>query len=165
LRRIERSASAREEPNAKGRSARGSNLHTWLSAFVGPVVVAVFGAMAFYFWKPIFGHELSKDDTAIVGSIAALGVVLFIVGFLIWSPSRFWGWVHVTRAASGEKLAIFVAWLDGDNARGRYRASVMSSIRDAIGVDTVEVRYSDIRVKYKSEEDFNKITENGKNQD
>lgn len=59
--------------------------------------------------------------------------------------------------ARGDRLAIYVAWIDGDDACGTARHRIMTSLRHEIGRDTVEVLPAGLRPRWHDDLGFDAV--------
>jgi hypothetical protein len=111
-----------------------------------------------YCWETFVGGKLPDwvHDMA-PNAIGAL-VLIPIFGLTGYGARLLWSRRHTGSArARGNRLAIYVAWIEGDDARGAARSRIMYSLRQEIGGDTVEVLPAGLRPRWHADLGFEAV--------
>jgi tetratricopeptide (TPR) repeat protein len=93
-----------------------------------------------HFWDGLFGTEVPAWAEATLSNAIGAGVVFAMLALgsrlLVDKVSRY---RRATATATGDRLSIYVADLDGDDETGTLRRRVMDTILRELGRDTVEL--------------------------
>ena len=117
-----------------------SNLQATAFGIAGTAFVALFGPTVVSFWK----HNFHQAPPAWLGEFSRnavpAGIIFLIVWMIGYSAKRnFAQRSHKTDTAKGNRIAIYIAQLDGDDAVGTTRQLVIDTVLSELGRETTEV--------------------------